>query len=258
VLLAAVLGFAGQASAATIGQTNAPTDPQVDCNGIGVFADTGYAVPKGGGTITRFSYRSQAVEQGLGVDFIVWQPANDGNPGDYVPRASSGLETLAGTGLETFPVDVPVQAGELLGYYEEDLFNCGHANPGDTELDRAISGDPGLGSTITFDDTNAGFSLNMSANLAASTTLAASPLLTTAFRPTARLTQTGTGAPIPGQTVTFETGTAKVCAATTNSQGLASCSPGLAVLALAGSGFTAAYGGSSAYAASGATARGLL
>jgi hypothetical protein len=67
-----------------------------------------------------------------------------------------------------------------------------------------------------------------------------------------RATLTTSAGPLPGQTVVFTKGTVTVCTATTNANGLATCTPPLTQwLALAlGGGFTATYPGSANYASS--------
>jgi MBG domain-containing protein len=71
---------------------------------------------------------------------------------------------------------------------------------------------------------------------------------------TATLRSSAAGQPLAGQTVAFTLG-GQSCSATTNANGIASCSVGLAVALLNPGGYSAAYAGSANYLPSSATAR---
>ena len=170
VIASAIAAFTGQASAATItvGQTPGPTDSTADCGGAGLFADPNAEVPAGGGTITGFSFLSTPDDAGQQIDFIVLRPANDGSPNDYTVVADTGLVTLAGTGLETFPADFPADAGDILANYHTDGEDCAIPAPAGAVYGLATS-DPGVGVGLTFSAPVPGFELNESATLAGGT-----------------------------------------------------------------------------------------
>ena len=95
------------------------------CHFQAVQGDTTYVVP-GRGVITSFSYQSSPQNAGQQLDFLVLTPALNG---DYVVTGQTGLVTLkgtpSGTTVETFPANIPVRGGEILGLWRPDgLFGC--------------------------------------------------------------------------------------------------------------------------------------
>jgi hypothetical protein len=166
-----VAGLVGAVSApaladTTIGQTG--SDQARSCSGADVYADASYVVPAGGGTITSFSFQSfgpPLSNAGQQLDFLVLRPAGGTN---YTAVGKSGLKTLAGTGLETFPTSaIPVQGGDILGFWTGEpglgLFNC--TRPG-AEVLVGVFGtpDPSVGTTFALFPV-LGFDLNESAHL---------------------------------------------------------------------------------------------
>ena len=149
----------------TIGQTG--STPGAFCVGPTVTADANYVVPSGGGTITSFSYESVAANAGQQLDLLVLRPT--ATAGTYTVVGKTGLVTLAGTGLETFTANIPVQEGDILGFWNPgSLDDCGRSAPGTGGLigtDIDPSGDPAVGATVVMDFANSGFDLNLSANL---------------------------------------------------------------------------------------------
>jgi uncharacterized repeat protein (TIGR01451 family) len=103
---------AGSALASTIGQTGASAGVAGQC-GTGVFADTSYVVPSGGGVINSFSVDSSAASAGDQRDFLVLR----GSGGNYTVVGKTGLVTLLGAGVQTIPVNIPVQSGDILGFF---------------------------------------------------------------------------------------------------------------------------------------------
>jgi hypothetical protein len=171
VLLVAGLALtalpAAPALAATIGQTGVGS---FTCQGF-TRADTTYVVPSGGGTITSFSYQSTAANTGQQLDFLILRPAGGSN---YTVVGKTGVVTLAGTGLETFtpPAPIPVQAGDILGFWHggvlsgclRDVGSGGGAINSDTTLPQPP--DPSVDDTVSLP--NGPFAccdLNESANL---------------------------------------------------------------------------------------------
>lgn len=75
----------------------------------GVWADTNYVVPTGGGTINSFSFQSDGSNAGHKFDYLVLQPVSGTT---YKVVGKTGLQTLAGTvGVVNFPVSIPVHGG---------------------------------------------------------------------------------------------------------------------------------------------------
>jgi uncharacterized repeat protein (TIGR01451 family) len=151
-------GFASAASAATIGG-NGTGGP--DCNGVGVLADSSYVVPAGGGTIVSFTFDSNALNAGQDLDFQVYRPQGGGQ---YQVVGETGTQFLAGTGTEQFPAAIAVQPGDLIGFYQDDIFNCSFTGSG-TLVGAALAGSPGVGSTVTLPTQSTGHDLNLSATL---------------------------------------------------------------------------------------------
>ena len=168
LLLFAGLAFAalpaGSALAGTtIGQTGggAPCFP----GGGGVAADTNYVVPTGGTVITSFSFQSDSSNTGQQLDFLVLAPETGS---DYSVVGKTGVVTLAGTGLETFPADISVQSGDILGFWTNasELNNCAHdVSSGGGALGGFVGGDPNIGDTVTLNQPDSLLDINVSANL---------------------------------------------------------------------------------------------
>ncbi|MEA2300061.1 MAG: large repetitive protein [Solirubrobacteraceae bacterium] len=140
------------ASAATIGQTGG-TYSCAGTGGGGVFASPAYVVPPGGGTLTSFSFQSRPVDSGAKADFLALRPfaPRDGAPfGGYTVVGRTGIVTLAGTGLEAFPVDVPVSGSEILGTWTNLLPSCLRADPNGsiTAINPGARGDPSVGEDL--------------------------------------------------------------------------------------------------------------
>ena len=82
-----------------------------------------YVVPPGGGTIrASHSSRSRPIPARR---WISWSCGSRETPGSYTVVGKTGLVTLAGTGLETFTANIPVQSGDILGFWIGSTFaNC--------------------------------------------------------------------------------------------------------------------------------------
>jgi hypothetical protein len=83
--------------------------------GQGAFVDTNYVVPSGRWTITSFSFQSAPGNKDERLDFLDIRPA--GSTPTYLVVGKTGLITLAGTGLETFPANLAVLGGDILGMW---------------------------------------------------------------------------------------------------------------------------------------------
>jgi hypothetical protein len=164
----AVLPASAALANTTIGQTGGTS---FTC-GTGVFGDTKYVVPAGaGGTIISFSFRSTPTNSGQNVDFLVLRPAGGLN---YTVVGNTGQVTLSGiTGTQTFTASIPVQAGDILGFWQAGLNNCGRSvGSGGGELEPAAGTppDPNPRDTVTYPagQPNTMADINESANLAPS------------------------------------------------------------------------------------------
>jgi uncharacterized repeat protein (TIGR01451 family) len=126
----------------TIGSTNATG---TGCGQPGqqfalLYADTNYTVPTSG-TITGFSFQSSTLNippitsSAQQLDFLVLRGGGGRQTGYYSVVGTTGLETLSGTGTDTFnltgPAQIAVQAGDILGYWApfgQTLANCEWTN----------------------------------------------------------------------------------------------------------------------------------
>jgi hypothetical protein len=155
-LVAAVLGLtvvlvvmvgAGPASASTtIGNsTPIPSGSNIGCGANGAeVVDTGYVVPAGGGVITSLSSSAFAGQ----FDTQVLRP-NGGN--SYTVVGNTGLQTQNDGAVHTYPVNIPVNGGDVLG----EFFNGGGGQgcarvggPGGVVQVYLIASDPPAGTTF--------------------------------------------------------------------------------------------------------------
>jgi hypothetical protein len=143
----------------TIGQLGGDTSCTSFSPG-GAWFDPSYVVPPPGGTITSFSFQSVSFDAGRQLDFLALRPI----AGGYTVVGKTGLVTLQGTGVESFPADVLVQAGDVLGFWTPagTLANCVHSGTGGA--DGRTSPDPNVGDTIATAPPEQ-IDLNESANL---------------------------------------------------------------------------------------------
>jgi hypothetical protein len=166
VLLLTGLVFAalqvGSAAATTIGQTGGSTT--CSPNGVGTAAaDTKYVIPPGGGRITSFSFQSTNANAGQKLDFLLLRPAPGGN---YIVVGQTLPVTLAGTGAETFPANIPAQPGDIMGIWVNAPLNNCLSLPGSGAI--TTSGpqpEPFVGDTVQLPKAGS-FGLNEAANLA--------------------------------------------------------------------------------------------
>jgi hypothetical protein len=156
----AVLPVGSALADTTIGQTGTGLACQAVDPG-GVFGDTGYVVPAGGGTITSFSI--QVTRPNEQVDFLVLRPAGGGT---YTVVGKTGVQTLTPTGVETFPASVPVQGGDILGFWFNGfLGDCGYSGSGANLVGLSGRDDPTTGDTFSLFASTSLTDLNESANL---------------------------------------------------------------------------------------------
>ena len=121
-------------------------------------------MPSGGGTITSFSFDAVADNAGDTLDFLILRPTS--TPGDYTVVGKTGVVTLAGTGLETFTADIPVQSGDILAFHAVNAANCSRdSSAGGAIQTRPGAPDPSVGDTVAVTESLSFFELNLSANL---------------------------------------------------------------------------------------------
>jgi hypothetical protein len=155
------LAAAGPARAAEI--TLGTARGTEECTGGFIAADVGTVVPAGGGTITSFAYGTTPDTGGQRLDFVVLRP---GAYGSYAVVGRTGMMTLpAGDGIARFPAELPVRAGDILGYYEEGLANCVRLRTGSSVPNRFVGHDPALGFSFMTDPVVGDASLNLAATL---------------------------------------------------------------------------------------------
>ena len=162
---AALLGGLASASPGdvTVGQTGTGGTCVSPSPG-GVWLDESDVVPASGGVITSFSFQATSVNAGQQLDFVALQPS--GGP-DYRVVGKTGVVTLTGTGLATFPADIFVRGGDILGLWEKGVLNnCGFASgPGGGLHFGSTTPDPTVGQSIKADGGISDNDLNESANL---------------------------------------------------------------------------------------------
>jgi hypothetical protein len=154
-----------QTPSPTIGQTGSNASCGAESPGFGVFADTNYEVPSLATKITSFSFQSTPANSGSRLEFLVLRPAKGSN---YTVVGTTGLLTLAGTGLETFQADIGVQEGDILGFSIPAgiLQNCQRFGPGGGLISDPIAHSPQPSPGDTFNLTGNGTSdLNLSATV---------------------------------------------------------------------------------------------
>jgi len=185
----------------TIGQTGGAAN--IRCASAGVEADTTYVVPPGGGTITSFSFQSVAANAGAQLDFLVLEAT--GGTG-YTVIGTSGPVTLAGTGAdETFAADIPVQGGEILGFWNPGLTACVRfvgSGGGEIGTQAPLTVDPSAGDALSLPGAIPQFSVNESANLV--TTPTPTPTIDSAPHRYTNQTSLSFAFSSPVATVTFQ------------------------------------------------------
>jgi hypothetical protein len=159
----------------TIGQTGGANDCPV---GPVTLADTNYVVPSGG-WITTFSLESATVQPPRPptetLDFLVLRPAQ-GNytvVGDTdVDVLNTGGDEIFGTAFQgVFPLAIPVQGGEILGFYlPSGLPVCSRSVAPPTVGGLISGGSPTFGTdgapvTVSLPGGDPTMDLNLSANL---------------------------------------------------------------------------------------------
>ena len=169
VLGLVAVGGASALTTVTIGQTDpaanywcAP-DGEYDLT-PGVTSGAGYVVPAGDWTITSWStFAGNFGDSGGSMSMMVFRPTVD--PGSYTVVAATPVQALTMSALNTFPADVRVKGGDLLGMWATGFAACSTETglPGDLDP-FGFGPQPMAGSTVT-PDVIVGFRSNISATL---------------------------------------------------------------------------------------------
>jgi hypothetical protein len=126
----------------TIGQL-APSPATNVCNALRdrvqptVTSGAGYVVPSTGG-VTNWRLRSWSHNAGAGVGQMLGMKVfrKIANPANYAVVAHDGPRALTSSALNTFPVNIPVQAGDVLGSFQTTAASvaCSFTAVGDSYL----------------------------------------------------------------------------------------------------------------------------
>ena len=164
----AVLAFgataASTATTTTVGQTSATADYLCDAEfdlQTGVDSGTSFEVPAGNWIVT--SWSTYAGSAGGSMGSMIFRPAGSGS---YTVLAETPVESLAPSVLNTFPTNIHVQGGDLLGFWATGGAACAtntgllpDINPADFPLSQ-----PAVGDTVT-PTPFPGYRINISATL---------------------------------------------------------------------------------------------
>jgi len=131
-----------------------------------VTGGTSYVVPAGGAAITSWSTNA-AAGAGQQLKMKVWRKV--GEPATYQVVAQDGPRTLTPGALNTFPVNLPTQSGDLIGLIivlGSPPTACAFGAPGNTVFAPTNFGDLSNGEARSFPDAIPDVSLNLSAVVA--------------------------------------------------------------------------------------------
>jgi hypothetical protein len=167
-LVVALLGVfmvaAAAAAPVTIGQTSASAnyicDHEIDTQS-GVASGPGFAVPPGGGLLT--SWSTFAGNPGGVMSLMIFRPTAVAD--SYTVVAESPVQTLTASVLNTFPANVALQGGDLIGFWSNGAACATVTNvPGDLNPYSAVSSQPAVGATVAL-TTFPGYLQNISATV---------------------------------------------------------------------------------------------
>lgn len=172
--LIAALFSASAAAQVTIGQLAPTVAEPPDCEYLAPFDEfqlrvssgSGYVVPAPGGVITSWSTNATA-GSGQKLELKVFRPQG----GSYLVLAHDALRPLTPSGLNTFPVSIPVQAGDIIGYQvpsesEATPTACRFETPANP-LDQYgfTEGNQADGSSLTLEEVEDSYRMNLSATV---------------------------------------------------------------------------------------------
>jgi hypothetical protein len=148
--LLTALVIAAPASASTLGSSGAAATGSCGSDLMAWETDTAYTVPAGGGVIT--SMATNTPTAGKHYTFKIVRPSGGG----VTVVASSGPITEV-AGVNRVAMNVPVQAGDMLGFYSSDGADCAitTSSGGSVGVKSPAGGDPAVGATVTPSDSGA-------------------------------------------------------------------------------------------------------
>jgi hypothetical protein len=177
VLVLLAIGGPAASAQITVGQLAPATTPPFNCNFIDPYDELQVSVATGNsyvaqsaGVITSWSTQV-GVEPGQMLGMKMYRPVG---PGTYLVVGQDGPRALA-PGVNTFPVNIPVQAGDILGIFlppgvhSECAFETGLA--GDMISFREAN--TPVGSSFLVEETYPGERLNLTASLLPPPTISA-------------------------------------------------------------------------------------
>jgi hypothetical protein len=130
LLLAAALLVApmGASAATQIGETFVPSWPcRANVNFLqGISPGSSYAAPRDG-VITTWSFQAPA----SGTDLLKFKVGRAAGGNRFTVIGESGLMDPTPAALNTYPAQIPVFAGDTIGFY----WNAGNADPGNADFE---------------------------------------------------------------------------------------------------------------------------
>jgi hypothetical protein len=112
------------------------------------------------GTITSWSFQAAP----LGPPTLVFKVARPAGGNDFTIVGEDGPRAMVAGALNTFPVSIPVQAGDVIGHYKTVGGPFLRTAASDYVVQHMV-GDPALGTTPTFEPPASSNQLDLAANL---------------------------------------------------------------------------------------------
>lgn len=160
----------GASAQITLGQLAPPeadactfVDPYDEIQ-LSVSSGPGYAVPAPGGVLTSWSARATATP-GQSMGLKVFRPL----AGQFLVVAVDGPRLLTPGGVNTFPISIPVQAGDIIGLTlpvnTPSSVYCGFETTSSGDVMAYEKGNVPVGGTVNFDEPHAETRISISATL---------------------------------------------------------------------------------------------
>jgi hypothetical protein len=169
VLAACVLGLmslpAAAPGATTIGKTQTDTGSCSTGDNLvqGVSSSPSYAIPAGGGVITRWTHAGRAAASAGQGKLLVWRPTGD--PSQFTLVGKSSSQVFTPSSRVTYPTRIPVRGGDVLGMrIESSAVACWIAFQADG-MRKYNGSEPPEGANQTFGAENSTQQVNVEATL---------------------------------------------------------------------------------------------
>jgi hypothetical protein len=164
-LAVALVGLASPGSAGgatTVGQTFDPNSGQFGFTHLQPGSPGAHYAAPFAGVITSWSHEAHPSQLSVPTDlkFKVARPLGDNS---FLIVAEEGPVTPIAGALNTYSARIPVQAGDVIGFYQPTSGATARSQSG--YATQSISGDPPAGSTATFGAPQTPRQLNVSASL---------------------------------------------------------------------------------------------